>query len=108
MWLLSEALERGSTTILNDVEPTKAWSRWFVGWPAGGLNGSELSVLSRRVQVAPPSVERRKPTPWLPTSPSPVAAKTTDWFGSLFRGKTAIEPMLMAKLGPKSVSGTQV
>src|SRR3954452_13079905 len=31
-----------------------------------------------------------------------------DWCGSLFRPKTAIEPMLIPNVGPKSVSGIQV
>ena len=31
-----------------------------------------------------------------------------DWLGSLFRPKTAIEPMLSPEVGPKSVSGIQV
>ena len=31
-----------------------------------------------------------------------------DWCGSPFRAKTAIEPMLIAYDGPKSVSGIQV
>ena len=37
-----------------------------------------------RFQVAPPSIEIRKPTPGVPVSPSPVAAKMIDWLGSLF------------------------
>ena len=39
---------------------------------------------------------------------SPVAAMMIDVFGSPFELKTAIEPMLRALLGPKSVSGIQV
>ena len=40
--------------------------------------------------------------------PSPVAAMMIDWFVSLFRGKTVMFPMLIALLGPKSVSAIQV
>ena len=37
-------------------------------------------------------------------SPSPVAAMMIDWLGLLFRPKTAMLPMLMPEVGPKSVS----
>jgi hypothetical protein len=48
------------------------------------------------------------PTPGEPVSPSPVAAKTIDWPGSLLRPKTAMPPMLIPEVGPKSVSGMYV
>src|SRR4051812_23563174 len=91
---------RGSTRILNEVEPTNAWSR--------AVYARVLSVLSSSVQVAPPSIERRKPTPELPVSPSPVATKMIDWLGSLLRPKTAMLPVLRLLPGPRSVSGIQV
>ena len=76
-------------------------------------SASVLTVLSSSCQVAPPSSERRKPTPgrpWPVPVPlgSPVPAMMIDWLGLLFRGKMAIEPMLTALVGPKSVSGIQV
>ena len=67
-----------------------------------------MVVLSSRLQVAPPSFEIRKPTPGLPVSPSPVAATTIDWLGSLLRPKTAMPPMFRPLVGPKSVSGMYV
>src|SRR5438552_15776649 len=99
---------RGSTSTLKVCVPTKIWSR------CGEFSGkvlplaSTLVVLSSSVQVAPPSIERRKPTPSVPVSPSPVPAKTMDWLVLLFRPKTARPPMLMPNVGPKSVSGTYV
>src|SRR5262249_36640673 len=97
----------GSTTALNDVIPIKVRSR------CAELIGRRLPLestlfkLSYRFQVAPPSCEIRKPTPGVPVSPSPVAAMMSDWLGSWFRPKTVILPMLMALVGPKSVSGIQ-
>src|SRR4051794_25822194 len=76
------------------------WSRWAYG--------TLLSVLSSQTQWAPPSVDRRKPLPEDPVSPSPVPAKTTDWVGSLLTPKTARPPMLLSAVGAKSVSGIQV
>src|SRR4051794_34033523 len=98
----------GSTTTLKAVLPRKRWSR------PGSLTGrmlpalSELVVLSRSRQVRPPSIERKKPTPGEPVSPSPVATKTIDWLGSLLRPKTAMLPVLRLLPGPRSVSGIQV
>ena len=103
-----ELVGLGSTTTLKIVVPAKMWSR------CGEAIGSELPLestlveLSSKVQDAPPSFERRKPTPAELTGVargSPVAAKTIDWLGSLLRPKTAMLPMLMPKVGPKSVSG---
>ena len=37
-----------------------------------------------------------------------MVANRIDWFGSLFRGTTAIELMCRPNVGPKSVSGTYV
>src|SRR4051794_17280828 len=98
----------GSTTTLNDVEPTKARSRRVELIGSRLPLASTLVVLSNRFQVAPPSWEIRKPTPVEPASPSPVEAITSDFVGSFFRGKTAMPPTLMALVGPKSVSGTYV
>src|SRR3974377_1956944 len=84
----------GSTRIWYEDEPTKIWSLVAAligdGLPNPLRGSSTLSVLSRSVQVAPPSMERRTPTPVLPELPSPVAAKMIDWVGSLFRPKTAM------------------
>src|SRR5438045_1238087 len=108
MITLPLSVGRGSTTTLKEVVPTKAWSRSGELIGSGLPLASTLTVLSSRVQVAPPSIERRKPTPGLLVSPSPVAANTIDWLGSLLRPKTARLPILMPKVGPKSVSGIYV
>jgi hypothetical protein len=91
---------------LNALVPTKTWSRRGSEIASGLPAVSTLVVLSSSVQVAPPSSERRMPTPDELVSPSPVAAKTIDWLGSLLRGETAMAPMLREKVGPKSVRGT--
>ena len=69
---------------------------------------STLVVLSSNRHVRPPSIDRRKPTPGLPVSPSPVATKMIDWFGSLLRPNTAMLPVFRLLPGPRSVSGTHV
>ena len=59
--------------------------------------------LSPRVGV--PS-EARPGTSTPRASGSPVAAMMIDWFGSLLRPNTAIEPTLIPSVGPASVKGT--
>src|SRR4051794_8580875 len=112
---LPEGVSRGSTTTLKDVVPTNVWSRTSPLVADAPLIGrgvtpsaSEVGRLSSKVQVAPPSIDRRKPTPGEFESPSPVAAKMIVCRGSLFLGKTAMEPMLSELVGPKSVRGIQV
>src|SRR4051812_3621695 len=109
---------RGSTTTLKELVPRKTWSRSPELIGSGAPWASTLALESSRVQVDPPSIERRNPTPRLiedwkvapPLSPSPypVDAKMIDLLGSLLRPKTAMEPMLRLKVGPRSVRGTQV
>src|SRR5271157_4075321 len=79
----------GSTTTLNEVEPTKAWSRKVELRGSRLPLASTLVVLSYRFQVAPPSCEIRKPTPDDPESPLPVEAMTSDLFGLFCRGNTS-------------------
>src|ERR1041385_25489 len=76
-------------------------------------SASTFVVESSNSQVLPASMERRKPTP-RPLSAalfevaSPVATTMMDWFGSLFRPKTLMSPILTAVVAPKSVSGIHV
>ena len=84
--------------------PTKAWSRWV------GERRPRCRQRCCRCCRAGPRSPRRPSSGGsrrrgVPVSPSPVAAKMIDWFGSLLRPKTAMPPMLMPKVGPKSVSG---
>ena len=98
----------GSTTTLNALSPTKMWSRTVEVIGSALPLASTLVVLSSSVQVAPPSIDRMKPTPCVRVSPLPVAAMMIDCRGSLFRGKTAMPPMFSENVGPKSVRGIQV
>src|SRR5687767_10930068 len=98
----------GSTSTLNDDVLAKMWSRCDELIGSGLPAASTLTVLSSTVHVAPPSIERNRPTPREPVSPSPVAAKMMVWRASLLRPTAATPPMLVPKLGPKSVSGMYV
>src|SRR5271166_3360439 len=103
-----EGVALGSTVTAKAESPTNLRSRLVELIGSTLPLASTLFELSARVQVAPPSWEIRKPTPGVPVSPSPVAAKMIDWLGLSFLGKTAIPPMLTPEVGPKSVSGIQV
>ena len=93
--------------ILKPVEPKKRRSRTAESIGRMLPAESALFRLSRTFHVRPPSRDRSTPTPVEPVSPSPVRAKRIDWFGSPFRGKTAIDPVFREFVGPKSVSGSQ-
>ena len=95
------------------MSPTKVRSRSSDGLVVSIGSGlpleSTLIELSSRVQVAPPSVEIRKPTPGVPRVAVAGGGdddRIVDDCHSA--GKRVMLPMLTALLGPKSVSEIQV
>ena len=86
-------------SLIDRTDPTVSPGFWFAAV-------TTLTVLSSSRQFRPPSMERRKPTPEVPVSPSPVETRTIDWLGSLLRPKTVMPPVFRLLVGPRSVRGT--
>ena len=104
-WPLGVSL--GSTMTLNDGRCRRTRGCAQVEFDrqqvAAGIDvvGAVVEVPGRAAVLGDQEADARD----VPVSPSPVAAMMIDWLGSLFRPKTAMLPMLMPEVGPKSVSG---